>query len=195
MQYEPYYKIGLPSPIRFRSQIIFGVLLFLFLSFSVSGVYAGIKTGRFEEVFITPVADFVKALENQPANLSKEVEFPSFDATSSSGINVEINSEESNYQTPSDNSDNVIYVYPTIAYKSYEEINKEQDEWWAKAQEQNRQLSEQSKREFEEFRTNSLKRMEEFKKQGELDSLEFKKNAEQWQQESLEEFKLKYGIQ
>lgn len=191
MQENNYYKIGLPSSVRFRSQIIFGILLFLFLSFSASGVYAGIKTGRLEKALVDPIVSFIKALENQPANLSTEAEYPSFNATSSSSVNIEINSQESNYQTPSSRSYSTPYTYPTIKYKSYEELNKDQDEWWAKVQEQNKKLSEESRNNLEQFRLNSQQKLEEFKKEGQQGMEQFQLESQQ----KMEEFKQKYGIQ
>lgn len=195
MQENNYYKIGLPSSVRFRSQIIFGILLLLFLSFSASGVYAGIKTGRLEKALVEPVVAFVKSLESTTDTLDTELTdfetYPSFNATSSSSVNIEINSQEDSYQTPSNRTYSTPYAYPTIAYKSYEELNKEQDEWWARVQEENRRLSEESKRSLEQFRADSQSKLENFKKEGQQGMEQFQLESQQ----KMEEFKQKYGIQ
>ena len=189
MQYEPYYKIGLPSSIHFRSQIIFGLLLVLFLSFSVSGVYAGVKTGRLEEAIVKPLKNFIEEILKQDYAKPQTEEHPSFNATSSSNVNIENNSRQNSsnrsYSIPS-----TPYAYPTIQYKSYEEIKKEQDEWWVGVQEQNKKLSEESRKSLEEFRADSQRKLESFKKEGQ-------QGFEQFQQESerkMEEFKQKYGL-
>lgn len=192
MQENNYYKIGLPSSIRFRAQIIFGLLLILFLSFSVSGVYAGVKTGRFEKVLVEPVASFIESLGSQADNLSTgREEYSSFNASSSSEVNIDINSQDSDNRIPSDRQYNTPYAYPSIKYKSYEEIKKEQDEWWAQVQEQNKQLSEQSRRDIEQFRIDSQIKLNEFKKEGQQGLEQFQKESQQ----KMEEFKQKYGIQ
>ncbi|MDO8583495.1 MAG: hypothetical protein Q7R51_03110 [bacterium] len=184
-----FYKIGLPSNVRIRSQIIFGVLLFLFLSLSVSSVYAGVKTGRFRKVLIEPLSALVKSLEARVNSPSTEVQYPSFNATSSSNVDSEVNSQAGNYQAPN-NSYAAPYVYPTIVYKSYDEIKKEQDAWWAQAQEQTQKLSEDSKNSLEQFRLDSQKKMDEFKKEGQQGMEQFQLESEQ----KMEEFKQKYGF-
>lgn len=176
--------MGLPSHIRLRSQIIFGVLLFLFLSFSVSSVYAGVKTGRFKKVLVEPLSNLMKSLEARVNTPSTEVDYSSFNATSSSNVNIEINSPRSNYQAPTP------YVYPTIATKSYEEIKKEQDAWWAQVEAQNKKLSEQSKSNLEQFRIDSQKQMEEFKAQGQQGMDQFQAES----QKKMDDFKKQYGL-
>lgn len=192
MQENNHYKIGLPSRIRFRSEIIFIILIIGFLSFFISGVYAGVKSGRLNEAIVEPLKNFVVELQTEEEYAKPFIEeYPSFNATSSSSVNVEINSQEGIYQTPSDRIYSTPYTYPTIKYKSYEEIKKEQDDWWAKVQEQNRRLSEESKRSLEQFRLDSQRKLENFKKEGQQGLDQFQQESEQ----RLQEFKQKYGIQ
>lgn len=200
MQDNNHYKIGLSSEVRFRSQIVFIILLIGFLSFFASGVYAGVKSGRLKEAMVEPLKNFVEELLTEEKYAKTFIEDkPSFKSTSSSEVNIEINTNQAD-SSNTNSANRSLYkytptLYPTIASKSWEQIKKEQDEWWARVQEENRRLSEQSKRELEEFRANSQQKMEEFRKQGDKESAA---RLEQWRQESeqkTQEFKQKYGIQ
>lgn len=193
------YKIGLSQKVSFRSKIIFGFLVGMFFVLFGSSVYAGVKSGKLESVLIKPVIDFVNAISFS-ASISKSDlidQYPSFTSTSSSEVNIEINTNEKD-SSNTNSSDKSFYnytptasPYPTIAAKAWEQIKKEQDEQWAKIQDEFKNSSEQSKKNLEQIEFENKKSLEDFRQQG-LQSIEqFKIEREQ----KLQEFKQKYGIE
>ena len=196
MQENYQHKIGLPLHIKSRSKIIFGLVSVCFLGFSVSGAYAGIKTGKFNSVFIEPLKKFTASMETKQdfSNINTE-NTPYLNGSSSVNVDVKINSNGQGTQYDSSNSS---MVYPTSVptsiqsfSKTLEQIQQEQADWWAKVQARQQQLSEQSIKDLEQFKADSEKKMQEFEQQGQQGIEDFQKENEQ----KMQEFKDKYGIQ
>lgn len=58
MDQDPRYKVSLDPKVHLRSRIIFGILTALFLISGCAGIYAGVKTGKFESLVTKPLQNF-----------------------------------------------------------------------------------------------------------------------------------------
>lgn len=182
---KSYYKVGLGSKTLNRARIIFGIAVLLTVLIIGSAVYAETQTGQVRKLVTQPLKNLAQAvgeaLKDAETTPQRNIPTWNFVATSSSQINIETNTSENG--APKTNSSNVRYQYkyisptpfPTYAGKSWEETKKEQDEWWARVHEENRQKSLDSQKSLEQFRLDSQKKMEEFKLESQLKMEEFKK--------------------
>ena len=175
--------------ILFRARLVFGALIILVLLFFATTVIAGVNTGELQKKIIKPVKNLGQGFKEVMISLSKSEEkkptVSQLTATSSAIINVEVNNSAVRSFGSGGNTYSVKYQYPTYppvptySGKSAEQLKQEQDAWFAKVQEENRQKSLDSQRQLEQFKADSQKSMEQFKLEG---------------QQGLEDFKARYGI-
>lgn len=183
-----------------RAATVFPLIFALLTATAATAVYAGLKSGEIQEKIVEPIQaakqnaiDAInKIMEDTPASTLQPVSTDESSVTSESKSTVIINND-----TPSGNSKRynepvvIQWVYPTLVPgKSYEETQKEMDEWWAKVQAENQQRSAQSQQQLEQFRQQSQLDMEKFKEQGNSGMEDFRKKMEQQQKDFL----LQHGI-
>lgn len=77
MPSESPYKIGLGTKFLRRAKLIFGFLLFLFIIFTVAGIYQGVVTGEVGRVFLKPFREFADDLKKAKEPLPTLTFFPS----------------------------------------------------------------------------------------------------------------------
>src|SRR3989344_1205062 len=79
------YQMKLDSKIQSRSKIIFSVLTLLVFLSLIGTIYAGVKTGKFEQMFISPVRNFfTEAAKEEPTPTS--VILPSITPTATPSV-------------------------------------------------------------------------------------------------------------
>lgn len=112
-----YYKVGLEPQIYFRSRLIFSIITLLILTSSVSGLYAGIKSGKINELVVEPVKSLVKELttstptpELQDVTKLRYSTNNVIEINSTSSSTIKINGKEVNQTLP---KSTVKYTYPT----------------------------------------------------------------------------------
>lgn len=176
------YKIGLGPKILSRARFILGSLLLILTIVTIAGAHQAIASGDFDRILLKPfrefAADFEKAINSEPiptATSSETLQSPTPGPTA----------KPAKQYVPSQ-----INQQPTYSpYKTYEQIKKEQDEWWTRVQQQNRQFSEQSQKELEQFRQQSQQNLKQFEQQGQAGLEQFRQESER----KMEEFRQKYG--
>ena len=145
-----YYKVGLDPEVRLRSQLIFGVLTILFSISFGWGIYAGVKSGKFNQVLIEPTKNFFKELATvtEPSDVSLDL----LESTPSGTVNINIqnNTQGSPTKTQSKTTQPQVTPYQVPTYttndksfeqrvaeqnaaadKAYQEAIKKQKEWAA----------------------------------------------------------------
>lgn len=183
---ESPYKIGLGPKILSRARLILGSLLLLLTVVTIAGVHQGVTSGDFDRVLLKPFREFGNAFEK--AINPEPTPIATSSATLQSPTPIPTSQTTKPVYAPPQTKQSIPAPYP---YKTYEQIKKEQDDWWTKVQEENRRLSEQSKKELEQFRQQSQQNLKEFEQQGQIGLEQFRLESEQ----KMEEFRQKYGIE
>src|SRR3990167_2588909 len=111
-----YYKVGLDPEVRLRSQLIFGVLTILFLISFGWGIYAGVKSGKFNQVLLEPTQNFFKELATvtEPSDVSLDL----LESTPSGTVNINIqnNTQGSPTKTQSKTTQPQVTPYQVPTY-------------------------------------------------------------------------------
>ncbi len=183
-----------------RAAVILSLLLLLTTTSAAGAVYTGSKSGELKTKIIDPLnralSNVTQSISESLKEQSKTPSDQSSQPSTSSEVNIESNvkievNEGTGVTSEGDQSGEgyqINWVYPSLpSGGGYEDTQKAYDEWWAKVQEQNRQLSEQSKQDLEKFQEESRQRLEEFKLQGQEGMEEFRQEMERKQQEFLRE--------
>lgn len=188
------------SAVKRKAAILLSFLVVLSALGLTSAGFVGAESGELRELLVESVrkkgAEIAKAigeaLKEKPTSSSFEPEASTSSetvttTTTRSEVKVEVN-----YNTgegvASDQSYQVNWVYPSLnPDQDYQETSKAYDDWWAKTQEQNRDISEESKKVLERFRQDGLQKLESFKSQGQQGMEEFRKQMEVDQKKFLEE--------
>lgn len=184
---ESPYKIGLGPKILSRARLILGSLLLLLTVVIIAGVHQGVTSGAFDRILLKPFREFAddlnKALKTTAPPVSTSSGIPT---TVSTPASKPVKTNKPAYTIPQTKSTPTPYLY-----KTYDQIKKEQDEWWARVQEENRRLSEQSKKELEQFRQQNQQNLKQFEQEGQTGLEQFRQESER----KMEEFRQKYGVQ
>ncbi len=190
------YQTGLGDTFLTRMRVIFLVLIAIVFLSSGTAIYAGVKTGQLERVFVQPAKDFItswqKIAEESDRKAAETESILNYIATSSAETNVKTNNSvkvntktnqnnQTQKSTGQTNPNTYIPAATPITYPTYDTKS---------LQEEIREMNEKADKEYQE----ALKRQDAWAEQKSAENQKWFEEAKQKQLEDLEQWKKEHGF-
>ncbi|KKR33302.1 MAG: hypothetical protein UT63_C0019G0024 [Candidatus Gottesmanbacteria bacterium GW2011_GWC2_39_8] len=178
---------------KFVMGLVFAVVLLLLTVPTI--IYAKKTDIDWNKTVISPIKKAAESIRKNLEESVKSIPKPTIINTSksSSDSQVKVEIETTVIPTPTIAKRKYTLPYsptPTAVVNNNADVWKQEDEWWQKAQVENRKRSEESRKQLLDFQKQSQERMQQFREQGQQGMQDFQNQME----EAQKEFKEKYGF-